>query len=160
MNEDEQEQIDEEQQQNASDDAVMDEKPALPVKLPVGRPKGSVNKKRARRPGAQTNTLLSSQNTNENYELLPCAMYPSLAQQPYRIYFTFEVQMLMYIHSYLSKNEVIGILGGQIYKTNLRYSTTSDDTVRILVVSKIYPVESCVHNAKDRLQNCEISDAD
>ena len=58
--------------------------------------------------------------------------------------------MLMYIHSYLSKNEVIGILGGQIYTTNVRYSS-SEDTVRILVVSKIYPVESCVHNAKDRL---------
>ena len=47
-----------------------------------------------------------------NYELLQCQTYQNVYQQPYRIYFTFEVQMLMMVHAYLSKNEVIGILAG------------------------------------------------
>ena len=34
------------------------------------------------------------------------------------------------------------------------------DKVRILVVSKIYPTESCVHEPSERLRNCEISDTE
>ena len=63
----------------------------------------------------------------------------------------------MLVHAYLSKNEVIGILGGQIYDTKLKYSL-GNENVKILVVSKIYPTESCVENPTERLRNCEISD--
>jgi hypothetical protein len=52
---------------------------------------------------------------NSQYQLVQCETYESFEAQPYRIYFTFEVQMLMYIHSYLSKHEVIGLLGGMCY---------------------------------------------
>lgn len=65
----------------------------------------------------------------------------------------------MYIHSYLSKNEVIGLLGGHIYETNIPIiNSTQNEKVKYLIVSKIYPTESCVLNPADRLKNCEISD--
>jgi len=65
--------------------------------------------------------------------------------------------MLMFIHAYLSKNEVIGILGGQIYETNIQVKGTNE-TVKYIVISRIYPTESCTSNERDRKQNCEISD--
>jgi len=65
--------------------------------------------------------------------------------------------MLMYIHAYLSKNEVIGILGGQIYETNILVKGTAE-TVKYIVISRIYPTESCTANERERKQNCEISD--
>lgn len=69
--------------------------------------------------------------------------------------------MLMMVHAYLSKNEVIGILAGQIYETSIPFSIRpTDEKVRVLVVSKIYPTESCVHEPAERLRNCEISDAE
>jgi hypothetical protein len=50
--------------------------------------------------------------------------------------------MLMYIHSYLSKNEVIGLLGGKFYNANDCIKGTNEP-IRYLIVSKIYPAESC-----------------
>ena len=91
------------------------------------------------------------------YTLVNCEPYPSFHQQPYRIYFTFEVKLIMLIHSYLSKNEVIGLLGGKFYNS----STTikgSQEPVKYLIVSKIYPSESCIANPSVRLKNCEMSD--
>ena len=67
--------------------------------------------------------------------------------------------MLMYIHSYLSKNEVIGLLGGKCYESNV-FLKGSLEPVKYLVVSKIYPAESCVSNSSTRIKNCEISDAE
>lgn len=67
--------------------------------------------------------------------------------------------MLMQVHAYMSKNEVIGILAGQIYQTKLKY-TGGTDLVKVIVISKIYPTESCIHNATERLRNCEISDGE
>lgn len=68
--------------------------------------------------------------------------------------------MIMLIHAYLSKNEVIGLLGGKIYKSDhpIKYQTTkSNELVEILVISKIYPTESCIRKPSERLKNCEIS---
>jgi hypothetical protein len=50
--------------------------------------------------------------------------------------------MLMYIHAYLSKHEVIGMLGGHIYDSNILIKGTYD-TVKYIVISRIYPTESC-----------------
>jgi len=92
------------------------------------------------------------------YDLVKCEQYPSFDQQPYKIYFTFEVQIMMYLHTYLSKNEVIGLLGGKIYETNQYYKSGSfKERIKILVVSKIYPSESCIKIPSVRLKNCEIS---
>jgi len=63
----------------------------------------------------------------------------------------------MYIHSYLSKNEIIGLLGGKLYETN-QYLKNSKEQIKILVISKIYPSESCIKIPSVRLKNCEISD--
>ena len=63
----------------------------------------------------------------------------------------------MYIHSYLSKNEIIGLLGGKAYETNILMKNGKDH-IKILVVSKIYPSESCIKIPSVRLKNCEISD--
>lgn len=92
---------------------------------------------------------------NSQYQLVQCETYESFETQPYRIYFTFEVQMLMYIHSYLSKHEVIGLLGGITYQ-----SMESGKPVKYLVISKIYTAESCIESQTVRLKNCEISDAE
>jgi hypothetical protein len=75
--------------------------------------------------------------TNQ-YQLVQCETFESFETQPYRIYFTFEVQMQMYIHSYLSKHEVIGLLGGLSY--------VSEGGAIYLVVSKIYCAESCIES--------------
>ena len=61
----------------------------------------------------------------------------------------------MYIHAYLSKHEVIGMLAGQIYDTNILIRGTND-TVKYIIISRIYPTESCT-DLRDRRQNCEIS---
>ena len=45
--------------------------------------------------------------------------------------------MLMYIHSYLSKHEVIGLLGGITYQR---------ENIKYLVISKIYTAESCIQS--------------
>lgn len=63
----------------------------------------------------------------------------------------------MLIHSYLSKNEVIGLLGGKFYNTNTFIKGTQEP-VKYLIVNKIYPSESCIANPSVRLKNCEISD--
>lgn len=84
-------------------------------------------------------------------------MYPSFDNQQYQIFFTFEVQILMHIHAYLSRNEVIGLLGGTSYESNKTFSETGE-RIKILVVSKIYPSESCISIPSVRLKNCEISD--
>jgi proteasome lid subunit RPN8/RPN11 len=55
----------------------------------------------------------------------------------------------MYIHSYLSKHEVIGLLGGITYQR---------ENIKYLVISKIYNAESCIQSQTVRLKNCEISD--
>lgn len=65
--------------------------------------------------------------------------------------------MLMYIHSYLSKNEVIGLLGGKSYDSSVCMKG-SNEPIRYLIVSKIYPSESCIKTPSVRLKNCEISD--
>ena len=67
--------------------------------------------------------------------------------------------MLMLVHAYMSKNEVIGILAGQIYETKLKYPS-GNELVKIIVISKIYPTESCVASSAERLRNCEISDTE
>jgi hypothetical protein len=59
--------------------------------------------------------------------------------------------MLMYIHSYLSKHEVIGLLGGMCYWSH-------SENAKYLVISKIYAAESCIESQTVRLKNCEISD--
>ena len=64
---------------------------------------------------------------------------------------------MMYIHSYLSRNEIIGLLGGKLYETNLTMKS-GKDKIMVLVVSKIYPSESCIKIPSVRLKNCEISD--
>ena len=54
---------------------------------------------------------------------------------------------------------MIGLLGGHIYETSIPIlNNNQNEKVKYLVVSKIYPTESCVHNPCDRLKNCEISD--
>ena len=63
----------------------------------------------------------------------------------------------MYIHSYLSKNEVIGLLGGKAYDSSVCMKG-SNEPIRYLIVSKIYPSESCIKTPSVRLKNCEISD--
>jgi len=63
----------------------------------------------------------------------------------------------MYIHSYLSKNEIIGLLGGKSYRTN-ELVKGSKEQGRILVISRIYPSDSCIKIPSVRLKNCEISD--
>jgi hypothetical protein len=65
--------------------------------------------------------------------------------------------MVMYIHSYLSKNEVIGLLGGNTFETNI-YLPGSMEPVKYLVISKIYTADSCIKHATGRQKNCEISD--
>lgn len=65
--------------------------------------------------------------------------------------------MLMYIHSYLSKHEVIGLLGGRTYDSGF-YMKGSNEPIKYLIVSKIYPSESCTKTPSVRLKNCEISD--
>jgi hypothetical protein len=87
-----------------------------------------------------------------------CAEYQP-AEEPFMIYFTFEVQMLMYIHSYLSKNEVIGLLGGKSYDTTEVIGKTQVAR-RILIVNKFYPCTSCINQPIKRLKNCEISDSE
>ena len=67
--------------------------------------------------------------------------------------------MFMYIHSYLSKNEVIGLLGGKHYETNITINGVEEKRIYI-VISKIYPAESCTHSLEARKVNCEISDED
>ena len=53
--------------------------------------------------------------------------------------------MLMYIHSYLSKNEVIGLLGGRHYESNVNRGGI-EEKITYIVISKVYPAESCTHN--------------
>ena len=65
----------------------------------------------------------------------------------------------MYIHSYLSKNEVIGLLGGKVYNSTI-YIKGSAEPVKFLIVSKIYPADSCISNSSARIKNCEISGED
>jgi len=62
----------------------------------------------------------------------------------------------MYIHSYLSKNEIIGLLGGRRYDTN-EFGSNLRNSKKILVVNKIYPCSSCINTPSERLKNCEIS---
>jgi hypothetical protein len=62
----------------------------------------------------------------------------------------------MYIHSYLSRNEIIGMLGGKCYKTN-EFVSGSKEPIQVLIVSKIYPSESNIKIPAVRLKNCEIS---
>ena len=50
--------------------------------------------------------------------------------------------MLMFVHAYLSKHEVIGMLGGNIYDTNIPINGTKE-TVKYIIISRIYPTESC-----------------
>jgi hypothetical protein len=66
--------------------------------------------------------------------------------------------MMMYIHSYLSKNEVIGMLGGRSYDTRINLKGSTTETVKILVITKIYTSESCIQDHEVRKVNCEISD--
>jgi hypothetical protein len=65
--------------------------------------------------------------------------------------------MLMYIHSYLSKNEVIGLLGGISYDTKIHIAG-HEGTVKNLVITKIYTADSCIKSPNGRQKNCEISD--
>ena len=68
--------------------------------------------------------------------------------------------MLMYIHSYLSKNEVIGLLGGRHYETTVNRNGVEEKLIYI-VISKVYAAESCTHNVNSqRNVNCEISDSE
>ena len=101
-------------------------------------------------PSEQMNYNAGSGNGASQYDLIPCQTYFNEQSQPYRIYFTFEVQMLMFIHAYLSKNEVIGMLGGHIYNTNCRIPNTFE-LVKYIIISRIYPTESCTPNPSDRL---------
>jgi len=55
--------------------------------------------------------------------------------------------MLMYIHSYLSRNEVIGLLGGRHYETIVNSNGIEEKKIYI-IISKIYPAESCTHSAE------------
>jgi hypothetical protein len=132
--------------------------PVQIAEQPKGTAINSKRKRNSKRPKNMSN-VDKFDLQGDTYELLQCLTYQNVYQQPYRIYFTFEVQMLMMVHAYLSKNEVIGILAGQIYETELPFSIRPDK-VRILVVSKIYPTESCVHEPAERLRNCEISDTE
>ena len=70
--------------------------------------------------------------------MVECDTYQSFNHQQYQIYFSFEVMILMHIHSYLSKHEVIGLLGGSCFETNELVPGTREK-VKILVVTKIYP---------------------
>ena len=63
----------------------------------------------------------------------------------------------MFIHSYLSKHEVIGLLGGRTYDSGCFMKGTGEP-IKYLIVSKIYPSESCTKQPSVRLKNCEISD--
>lgn len=63
----------------------------------------------------------------------------------------------MHIHSYLSKNEVIGLLGGNCFETDQRVPGTRDK-IKLLVVTKIYPAQSNIQIPAVRHKNCEISD--
>ena len=63
----------------------------------------------------------------------------------------------MYIHSYLSKHEVIGLLGGKVYKTNINLPGQIEP-VHYIIISKVYAAESCIESTTVRLKNCEISD--
>mmetsp|Transcript_39846 Transcript_39846/g.61034 ORF Transcript_39846/g.61034 Transcript_39846/m.61034 type:complete len:162 (+) Transcript_39846:635-1120(+) len=66
----------------------------------------------------------------------------------------------MFIHSYLSKNEVIGLLGGKIYESKITLRHEHPPTnIKFIVVNKIYPAESCIEPCK-RLKNCEILPTD
>ena len=59
--------------------------------------------------------------------------------------------MLMYIHSYLSKHEVIGLLGGRHYESTYPYKGDKKDgeqTVKFIIISKIYISESCTHDPR------------
>lgn len=76
--------------------------------------------------------------TRGQHALVACDSYTSFNSQHLQIYFSFEVQILMHIHSYLSKNEVIGLLGGNCFETN-QFMSGTRDKVKILVVTKIYP---------------------
>ena len=89
--------------------------------------------------------------------MVSCENYQSFGHQQYQIYFTFEVQILMHIHSYLSKNEVIGMLGGKSFESN-EFVPGTRDRVYILIVTKIYPSSSNITIPSQRLKNCEISD--
>lgn len=91
--------------------------------------------------------------------MVECDPYQSFNHQQFQIYFSFEVQILMHIHSYLSKNEVIGLLGGSCFDTN-QFVPGTREKVKILVVTKIYPARSSISIPLVRLKNCEISDQD
>lgn len=93
------------------------------------------------------------------HSLVTCDLYQSFHNQPYQIFFTFEVQILMHIHSYLSKNEVIGLLGGKCFETS-QFVPGTRDKIKILVVTKIYPAQSSISIPKVRHTNCEISPED
>lgn len=79
--------------------------------------------------------------TRGQYALVSCDTYPSFSGQPFQIYFSFEVQILMHIHSYLSKNEVIGLLGGKCFETN-QFVPGTREKIKIILVTKIYPAQS------------------
>ena len=64
----------------------------------------------------------------------------------------------MYIHSYLSKHEVIGMLGGQVYQSIFSLKNEVQQPIKYIVINKIYPSESCISKPEVRLKNCEISD--
>jgi len=52
--------------------------------------------------------------------------------------------MLMCIHAYLSKHEVIGLLGGKCYDSTDMFE---GQPIKYIIITKIYQSDSCTNHA-------------
>mmetsp|Transcript_18442 Transcript_18442/g.17563 ORF Transcript_18442/g.17563 Transcript_18442/m.17563 type:complete len:247 (+) Transcript_18442:666-1406(+) len=93
--------------------------------------------------------MMNSEQNGLTYSLVTCSQYKSFSQQPYLVYISLEALLILNIHSHLSKNEVIGYLGGFCFDTK-------DNSQKYILIHQAYPCKSIVENQRERSKNVEI----
>ena len=82
--------------------------------------------------------------------LIPCSQYKSIASQPFQVYIALEALLILNVHSHLSKNEVIGFLGGFCFESK------TNQNQKYILIHQAYPCNSTIQNMKERQKNVEL----
>ncbi|TNV85286.1 hypothetical protein FGO68_gene10664 [Halteria grandinella] len=104
--------------------------------------------------GQQSHSHIHSKGFSEmgpdgHYQLVSYSNYRTNTAQPYIIYISVEVQIMLNVHSHLSEFEVIGFLGG--------YCLDSKDSQhKYLLIHSAYPCESMIQDQKERQRNVDL----
>lgn len=87
-----------------------------------------------------------------------CAQYKNYRVQPYFVHFELEALFILNVHSHISKQEVIGFLGGQYIKSQTEGKTCKCPLTLFLdiIVQQVYPCDSVVPDARNRSHNVDL----